>query len=315
MNPNLDFHHLRYFWAVATEGSMSAAAGRLGVTQPTVSAQIQSLEQDLGHQLIDRRGRRIELTATGRVVFQYAEEIFKAGEDLLAAVEGKGETGPLVLEVGVGDSVPKPVALAVLRPVFQLSRPVRIICREWRMDQLLAELARERMDLVLADAVAPPNAPGHPVSHSVAQSRIGMFARPEMAAKYREGFPRSLDGAPVVLPTPGISLRANLDGWFTLRGISPRIVVETEDRAMMHHFAMEGVGMGPVPGIIASDVARQFRLELVGWLPGVREHYFAVSVARKQHHPAIVEIREQSRKGLLFQGLDPGDRGEESEST
>ena len=99
------------------------------------------------------------------------------------------------------------------------------------------------------------------------------------------------------------------------RGISPRIVVETEDRAMMHHFAMEGVGMGPVPGIIASDVARQFRLELVGWLPGVREHYFAVSVARKQHHPAIVEIREQSRKGLLFQGLDPGDRGEESEST
>lgn len=279
---------------------MSAAAERLGVTQPTVSAQIQALEQALGQQLVDRRGRKIELTHAGKIVFRYAEEIFKAGSDLLAAVSGQSDSGPLMLEVGVGDSVPKLVALAILRPVLRMGKPVHVVCREWRMDQLLSELAREHIDLVLSDSPAPASAPGHPVSQAVAHSRIGIFACPQLAAKYREGFPGSLHGAPMLLPAVGILLRANIDGWFALRGIAPHIVFEAEDRAMMHHFAMEGFGVGPVPEILAPEISRQFRLELVGWLDGIREQYFAVSVARKQSHPAIALISELARQGTLF---------------
>jgi LysR family transcriptional activator of nhaA len=213
-------------------------------------------------------------------------------------------------EVGVGDAVPKLVAMAVLRPAYQIGRPVRVVVREWRMDQMLSELARERIDLVLSEAAAPSSAPGHPVSQMIGNSRVGIFGASELVENYRAGFPRSLDGAPLLLPVEGLPLRTSIDAWLNVRGIVPRIVGETEDRAMLHHLAMEGYGMVPIPEILATDIQRQFRVEAIGWLQGVREHYFAVWVARKQTHPAIQAIREQTKKGLLV--ADAGARALES---
>jgi len=290
-----DLNRLRYFWAVATRGGVGAGARFLGVTQPTASAQIQRLEDELDVQLFHRRGRRMELTDAGRTVLRYADEIFRAGTELMTAVRGS-IADTLRLEVGVANSVPKLVARALIEPAFALGRQVELICHEWSAGEMLAELGAHRLDLILTDTAAPASTPGRPITHAVGESGIGLFASPRLAAKLRPEFPRSLQDVPLIVTTVGTLLRGLLDNWFGANNLRPRIVAEMDDRAMMHHFAQLGLGAVPVPTIIGSEVSRQFGLRRIGVLRGVRDQYFAITVERKMRNPAVEAILARARQ-------------------
>jgi LysR family transcriptional activator of nhaA len=295
----LNYHHLLYFWLVAREGSLAAAASELRLAQSTVSQQIRSLEDALGEKLFARNGRRLVLTEMGRVVFRYAEDIFTLGRELRDAIRGGPAGRPLSLAVGLTDVVPKLVARRLLEPALKLPEPIRLVCREGKPERLLADLAVHDLDVVLTDAPVGPSIRIRAFSHLLGECGVFFFGAPELAAAHRRGFPKSLNGAPVILPIENTTLRRSLDQWFIARGIRPRIVGEFEDSALMKVFGQAGMGLFPASAIIAKEVERQYQVRRVGRADDVRERFFAISVERKLKHPAVLAISEEARQKLF----------------
>ena len=295
----LNYHHLRYFWAVVREGGVTKASQKLHISQPTVSAQIRELEEALGEKLLVRSGRRLTLTDAGTLVYRYAEQIFTLGHELLDAVKGRAPASSLALIVGVDNVVPKLVAYRLLQPALREPTPFRITCVEERLDGLLAQLALGQVDLVIADQPLAPASGIRAFNHVLGECGVTIFGAPDLARQYRRGFPASLEGAPVLLPTQGTALRHSLDYWFEASGIHPDVRGEFEDSGLLKVFGQAGTGLFPLPAVIAREVADQYRVAVVGELPEVREHFYAISAERRLRHPAVLAI-SQGARDVLF---------------
>ena len=295
----LNYHHLLYFWTVARTGSITKASAELRLAPPTISAQIHSLEDTLGEKLFSRSGRNLVLTEMGRMVFRYAEEIFSLGRELLDAVKDRPTGRPLRLVVGVADVLPKLIAFRLLEPALHLREPVRIICREDKPERLLAELAVHELDVVLSDAPIGSGVSVRAFSHLLGETAITFFGVPKLAARFRRRFPRSLDGAPLLLPSYDTAIRRDLDQWFDSQEIRPAVVGEFDDYALLRVFAEAGVGIFPAPSVVEQQIRRQYGLERIGRAQGVRARYYAISVERKLKHPAVAAICETARQKLF----------------
>lgn len=301
----MNFHHLRYFWSAAHHGGVTAAAEALGVSQPAVSAQIRKLERWLGHELFDRSGRSLSLTAEGKVVLGYADEIFRLGEELVDTARGRLEGRPLRLVVGVAATIPNLVSFHFLEAAFSLDDPVRIVLRQNRTDRLLADLATHDIDLVLADMPIPPNVNVRAYEHPLGNSPVDILAPPLLAHRLREGFPASVDGQPFLLPTEGYTLRRSLDEWFESLGVRPRVAAEIEDNALVNVFAEAGAGLFAAPSIIIDDIRIRYAVEVVGRAEGAREDFYAITAERRIEHPAIEAITEGARRELRYGAKEP----------
>jgi LysR family transcriptional activator of nhaA len=295
----INYNHLQYFWHVAKAGSLARAGEELRLAQSTLSKQIHLLEEQLGHPLFAKSGRRLALTESGRIVLRYAEEIFGIGREMLDTLKDRPVGRPLRVTVGVADVVPKLVAERVLGPARQLAGPIRLVCREDKPDRLLAELALHEFDVILTDAPAGPHVKVRAFNHLLGESDITFFGRPELAAKYRRNFPRSLNGAPFLLPTENTTLRRSIDQWFESVGVRPEIVGEFEDSAFLMVFGFRGAGLFPAASVIGGEVERQYQVRPVGRTPEVRERLYAITVERRIKHPAVVAICQTART-LLF---------------
>src|SRR5688500_6960930 len=260
----INYNHLQYFWVVAREGGVVRASEELLVTQPTISNQLKELEAAIGHRLFDRVGRGLRLTEAGRVAFNYANEIFSLGQELLNALEHQTGDVALRLTVGVLDVIPKPVARQLLAPALALKQPVRLGCREDKSDRLLADLAARRTDMVLSDAPIGTAVQLQGYNHLLAESGVSFFATASRAKRLRRGFPKSLDGEPVLLPTDHTQVRRSLNLWFDSKRIHPLVAGEFDDTALMFWFGRTGEGIVPVPSFIAADVRRELGVQLVG---------------------------------------------------
>ena len=288
----LNYHHLRYFWVVAREGSVTRAARRLGVAVQTISAQIAQLEQSLGKALLAPQGRRLVPTETGRLALAYADQIFQLGERMDAALRETDATNTLRLAVGISDALPKLIAYRLMEAVFHLPQQVRLVCREGEFDTLLAELALHRIDVVLTDRQAPHGGNLKVFSHPLGDYEITLFGAPALAKRYRAGFPGNLDGAPMLLPTRGNALRGQIERWLETIDVAPLIVGEFEDSALLTTFGRAGLGLFPAPSVLAEDIAAQLGAQAIGVLDDVREQYYAISNERRIRHPAVEAIRK-----------------------
>jgi LysR family transcriptional regulator, transcriptional activator of nhaA len=278
---------------------VTAAAEKLHVSQPAVSAQIRTLERSLGHKLFERSGRSLTLTPEGRVVLDYADEIFTLGHELSATLKGRLEGRPRRLVVGLADSIPKLIAYHLLEPALRTADPLKLIVREDRPDRLLAELATHELDLVLSDAPVPPHVNVRAFNHLLGESDIGIFGRHDIASQLSDGFPDSLDGAPFLAHTDGYPLRRLVDDWFATRRIQPVLVAEFADSALIRVFAEAGAGLFAAPTVIADEICDKFGVLLIGTATGIRERYFAITGERRIKHPAVVAISEGARARLF----------------
>jgi LysR family transcriptional activator of nhaA len=295
----LNYHHLLYFWTVVRTGGVANAARELRLSQPTVSGQLRALEESLGERLLVRGGGRMTPTEVGRMVFRYADEIFTLGRELQDALKGRPTGRPERLNVGIVDSMPKVVVRRLLEPALALPHRVQMACHEDKAEVLLAELAVFHLDLVLSDTPLPPGIKVRAYSHVLGDTGVTWFAVPELAARYRRRFPRSLDGAPVILPTEGTSLRRALDRWFDTLGVKPLIVAEFADTALLTVFGQTGVGLFCAPTVLEAETARQYAVKPIGRVDDVRERFYAISVERRLKNPAVVAITEQAREELF----------------
>ena len=295
---SLNYKHLRYFWAVSRHGNLTRASAELLLTPQTVSTQIRDLEKGLGVELFSREGRRLVLTDIGRVVYRYADEIFNIGREIQDVVRGLPGR-PMYLVVGVADVIPKLIAHQLIEPAIQLKEPVRVICREGRTDRLLAELAIHKLDVVLSDTPIPPAVKIRAYNHLLGESKVTFMASDKLARNFREGFPESMNGAPILLPAEGTILRGTLEQWFDSLEIRPMIVGEFEDSALLTAFGQAGVGIFAVPSVIQDEVRRQYGVEPIGVVEGIVERFYAISLERKVRHPAVAAVCIAA-KSVLF---------------
>ena len=298
----LNYHHLLYFWTCVREGGVARAAARLRLSPQTVSGQIKALEESLGEPLLQRRGRSLELTETGRVVHRYAEEIFTLGRELQDTVRQREGGAPLLLRVGVAQTLPKLAVHQLLAPAFALKEPVRLSVADGEPDRLLARLALHELDLVLSDGPIPPGSPVRAFNHLLGESAVGLFGTAALHKVHARGFPRSLEGAPLLLPQPGTALRRSIDSWLEQRGLRPRLAAEIEDSALLKTFGEQGAGLFPAPLSVEAEVVRKYGVRLVGRLEGVTEKWWALSGERRLRLPAVVAIRDAARAGKVEVG-------------
>ncbi len=295
----LNYHHLLYFWMVAREGGLVPAAAVLRVSHSTVSAQIHALERDLGERLFSRQGRRLALTDMGQLVYRYAGEIFNLGQELLDATRDRPSGRPLRLQVGVADAVPKLVAHRLLAPARALAAPLHLVCREGSQDRLLADLAVHALDVVLSEAPVPPGSRVRAFSHPLGESGVTFLASAKLAARARGRLPGALEGLPLLLPTDNTSLRRGIDEWLHHHQVRPLLVGEFEDAALLQVFGADGMGVFPVPTVVEEEVRRHHPVRPVGRTTDVKERFFALSIARRLEHPAVVAIARSARTDLF----------------
>ncbi|MFT4730556.1 MAG: LysR family transcriptional activator of nhaA [Granulosicoccus sp.] len=296
---HLNYTHLLYFWTVACEGSIVRASEVLNLTPQTISGQIKLLEETVGNSLFVRAGRGLVLTETGHIVKQYADEIFTLGAELSQRVKSKQALVTTTLNVGVVDSIPKLIALRVLEPVFELDEPIRMTCREGSMDQLLAELAIHRLDLVISDQGLPHGTGVKAYTHPLGESGVSLFAHKSIARKYSRNFPASLDNAPLLLPLQASVVRRGIDEWFENNGIQPRVIAEFSDSALLKAFGEAAHGLFPAPTAIATEVCSMYHSVCLGSIDTAKESFYAISPERKLKHPTVVKITEHSRQSLF----------------
>lgn len=298
----LNYKHLHYFWAVAKAGGIARAGERLHVTPQTISGQISLFEEVLGHKLFTRVGRRLELTDAGRAALSYADEIFTLGEELEDVLRHRPGGRLLQFRVGVADVVPKSVTYRLLEPALRLPEPLRMVCHEGKLAGLLADLAVHRLDIVLADSPMPANVDVRGYSHLLGECGLTFFATAALARRRKGGFPRCLDGAPLLLPGEDAVVRSKLMRWFDKEQIRPQIVGEFDDSALLKAFGQAGAGVFAAPSAIAQQVRRQYGVVAIGSTEAVTEQFYAISVERRLTHPAVVAISSAARQDLFRRG-------------
>lgn len=284
---SLNYKHLHYFWVVAQEGSITRAAERLGVAVQTISGQLSLLERQLGKALFNSQGRGLVISEAGRVALGYADQIFQLGEALVDAVQHSDSESTLRLRAGISDGIPKLLAYQLLTKVTAMPSDVRLICDEGEFETLLADLALHRLDVVLTDRAAPVGGNLKVFSSRLGDFATGLFATADLAERYGPGFPLSLDGAPMLLPTRHNALRGRIDRWLEHTGLRPKIVGEFEDSALLNTFGRGGLGIFPAPLALTEQVASQLEARALGAMDGVSEQIYAISNERRIRHPAV----------------------------
>ncbi len=296
---SLNYKHLRYFWMVAKTGSIAKAAGQLHLAPQSISGQLTEFADTLGVALFRKSGRSLELTDMGRRILSYADDIFSTGDELLDVVRDKTVSATVSFRVGCADSVSKLIACRLVEPALHLAEPVRLICREGRLNSLVAELAVHRLDLVIADRPMPSHLSVRGHSHLLGESGMTVFATAELAASLAPGFPRCLGGASMLLPGEDFAIHQRLLRWLEDSNVHPRIVGEFDDSAMMKAFGQSGAGVFFAPTVIARQVCAQYRVVELGRVDTLVEQVYAITTERRLKHPATLAISRLARDSLF----------------
>jgi LysR family transcriptional activator of nhaA len=291
----MNLKHLFYFWKTAKEGGVMRAGEALHVTPQTISGQIGLLEDSLGVELFSRQGRALELTDAGRLAFSYADEIFSLGAELEQAIRHYPKGRPATFRVGVSDALPKQLAYRLLEPAVAVGEPLRIVCREGRLERLLTELAVHRLDLVIADTPLPATLDVRAYNHRLAESGMSFVAAPALAARCAKKFPGCLAELPLLVPGEDSSARQKLMRWLEKARLRPKIVGEFDDSALMTAFGQAGVGVFPVPTVVEAEIVAAYGVSLLGRSAEARTEYFAISAERRVTHPCVLAIAESAR--------------------
>lgn len=297
MRRSLNYKHLHYFWAVVRAGGITRAAEKLHLTPQTLSGQIKQLEESIGIALFSPVGKRLELTESGRVAYSYAEEMFSLAAEMSEALKALPAGHAQNFRVGVADAVPKSLAQRLLAPAQKQADPVRLICREGKLENLLADLALHRLDCVLSIRPVPPGLNLRSWNHTLGGSPIGLFA-PRALKLSRKAFPRCLHGQPLLVPGDDSPVRAQLMDWFEAQRLVPRVVAEFDDTALMKTFGRAGAGVFPAPIAIADEILHAYDSVLLGRAGDIDESYYAISTERRVSHPSVRAIIDAASSAL-----------------
>jgi LysR family transcriptional regulator, transcriptional activator of nhaA len=288
---DLNFHHLRYFWAVANAGSMARAAERLRVSSPALSVQIQALEASLGHALFERQGKRLVLTEAGTIALDYANAIFAAGAELLGVLVDTGDDLRRSLRVGAVSTLSRNFQRVFLAPLLPRT-DVSLLLTSGGLDDLVRDLEAHRLDVVLTNTLPARTTAFQWVSHALAEQPASLVGKPRKEG-FAPGLKTLLATERFVLPTTASGLRHSFDALATRLGVRPNVAAEVDDMATLRVIAKEHDGLALVPPIVVQDELRLKKLVEVTRISGLRETFFAITATRRFPNPLIADLFRQ----------------------
>lgn len=278
---------------VAKHGGISPACRELHLTQPTVSAQLKTLEAALGVPLFLRDGKKLNLTPQGRVALDYATQIFGLGQELSQAIQGHRANPTMDLTVGVTEVMPKHLVYQFLIPAITGEFNVRLKCYEGKLGALLLDLANHRLDVVLSDSPVYQDISAELHSHLLGDCGLAVMGTPKLLAGVSgETLPAKVQSLPVLLPTANTGLRRLLDRWFDEHGLAVKVAGEFEDSGLLKVFAQQGFGLCFVPEVLAEFLTQTHQLQLLGRLDTGRTKFYALTAERMFQHPAVTQLRQ-----------------------
>ncbi len=290
----INYKHLQYFHAVAKVGSVARAAEQLHVSPQAISTQLQVLEDQLGEELLRKKGRGLALTEAGKTVLRYADQIFSLGNELEQAVRRGVFTETETLRVGLCDVIAKTMAFRLLQPARDAGLAMHLVCREGRFADLMDDLSAHRLDLLISDQGLPPGGAVRGHSHLLGSSTVTVVAHRGVCRRWDGPFPQRLKGAPFLMPGEDAALHSQLKAWLEAHGLRPIVVGEFDDGALLGSFAGAGAGFMVAPTVLAESLCVQYGLEQVGVIDSIVEQIYAVTVERRVHHPALQRILERA---------------------
>ena len=292
----LNYHHLQYFHAIATHGSIAKASNVMHITPQTLSAQLSLLETQLGYNLFERKGKRLVLNDMGHITLSYAQEIFSLGDELLHSLKNHSTDFSFRFSIGVTDVIAKVFSFNFLKAIYTMDNSIKLVCKETSLEILLGELATNKLDAVLSDAPLPVGSALKAYSHLVGKCGLSFFAHKDIAVKLQDNFPYSLDNRPFFTAGEGSNQHLNVNSWFDQLGIAPVIIGEFDDSVLTKYFGQAGYGVFCAPTIIEKHVIEQFGVELIGSTTDITERYYLISPERKVKHPAVYHLLEEGKK-------------------
>ncbi len=299
---DLNFHHLRLFWSVARESSVTRGSRAVNLTPQTVSGQLREFESALGVQLLRRAGRGVGLTAEGQVGYAYADSVCSQASALVATLQvGAKNVSPPTIRVGITESLPKLLVWTLLEPTLARYPEMRLHVNEGAPDEVIAQLAVDRLDVVLSDQPIPSTVRVRAYNHLLGDCGVAFMGTREVAQRLRRRFPASLDAERVLLPTPDAVVRRDLEQWFVRIGVRPNVVGEFQDSALLKVFGQAGAGVFAVPTAVEKVVAQQYNVVRIGVAEGVRERYYAISLERRIRHQAVSALYDVARASLFLE--------------
>ncbi len=293
--PQLNYRHLRYFWAIAHDGSLTKAAGRLHLSQSALSVQLGKLEAQLGHPLFDRQGRSLVLTEAGRIALDYADTIFQAGDELLGTLGDQPMVNRPVLKVGALTTLSRNLQMEFLRPLME-SRDIAVVVRSGTLRELLAQLDAQAVDVVLTNSAVRRDAGTVLHSHLLDRQPVSLVGRPQLGARAFR-FPDDLRDQPLLLPSLDSDIRQDFDRLLALAGIRPIIRAEVDDMAMLRLLAREGDGLTLVPPIVVRDELKTGILVERCRIPNLTESFYAIVQTRRFPNPLLKELLDRPLAG------------------
>ena len=279
----LNYNHLYYFWMTANEGSISSASKKLRIGQPTISTQIKTLEESLNQNLFDRKSRGLHLTEAGKVVLDYANQIFSLGNELMEVIKDETFSKRAHVQIGALDGVPKSLIQSIIHSAQRIA-PCVVTVTEGGGDHLFLELLAHRIDLVISNFSPTMGNSKQFYSRLLEKIPITIFSTKKFQALKRK-FPKSLQDQPFIMPTLDSKLRHDLNHFFRINGISVDVIIETQDTSMQKLLGNEGMGLIPLPDFAGKELVKEGKLIKIGSLKGVTEDFWLVSSPRKFSNP------------------------------
>ena len=281
----LNYHHLFYFRMIANEGGIARAAEKLHIGQPTLSAQLKQLEEMVGKPLFERRNRKLILTEAGKSALEYANEIFRMGDEMLEVLKDKTPEDKAHLQIGALDSVPKKVILSIVMEAYKIG-PCTVSILEGKGSELFRELRTHKVDLIVSNYPSQALEEAQVFSKSVAKLPVFVYGS-EKFKNLKRGFPKSLSGKPFVFPTLHSKLRHDLNHFFKVHNIQTLSVAETQDTSLQRLLAEHGVGLAPLSQV---DGEKEQNLVRLGRLDNVHEEIWLISAQRKIENPIAAKL-------------------------
>jgi LysR family transcriptional activator of nhaA len=290
MNQWINYHHLFYFKTIAEEGSVSKAAVKLRLGQPTLSAQLKQFEETLGVQLFDRHHKKLVLTEQGKVALDYSKNIFRMGSEMYEVLHDRLKPLRPSLHLGALDSVPKQIVLQLVKHAFRIS-PCQISLSEGKSDELLRELIAHRMDLMVTNFLPTGVDAKGLYPKSITKKNVAFYGAPKFKT-LKKGFPKSLSGIPMIFPTYDSRLRQDLDHWAKLNKIELNIITESQDISVKKLMAVSELGLIPTATHTVTGQINRGELVEIGQLQGVYEELFLITAQRKIENPIASKLRD-----------------------
>jgi len=295
MSP-LNYNHLFYFYVVATEGSITKASASLNLTPQTISGQITSFEAQIGVNLFERKGKKLTLSEMGLLIYSYAEEIFQLGDEIKYILKRKQPGLWHTFTIGITDVIPKVLAHQLLSPVLSMDERIRLICQEGDQNSLLADLSINKIDCILTDMPLQLGSHIKAYSHLLVESGFTFFANEKLFKNCSHTFLQCLSDSPWLMQSKKSAIRTRLLSWLEKHNISPKIVAEFDDSALMKCFGQAGFGIFCSPTLIEKYVVNKYDVNIVGRTDEIKEQYYIISPERRLKHPAILEIVNAANK-------------------